>query len=146
MNAFQILAVISSLGIYFLIVLGGITTQSGSGMACPDWPLCFGELLPNLTTTVLIEMSHRYLAMIVGLIITSTFILAVRNYRNSKILLFSSAMSFLLVGIQGYIGMLTVTSILDPAIVTLHLALSTALFGFSLITAILALKTTYNIS
>ena len=146
MNAFQILAVISSIGIYFLIVLGGITTQSGSGMACPDWPLCFGELLPNLTTTVLIEMSHRYMAMIVGLLITATFILAVRNYRNSKILLFSSAMSFLLVGLQGYIGMLTVTSILDPVIVTLHLALSTALFGFSLITAILALKTTYNIS
>ena len=146
MNAFQILTVLSSIGVYFLIVLGGVTTQTGSGMACPDWPLCFGELLPNLTTTVLIEMSHRYLAMIVGLIITSTFILAVRNYRNSKILLFSSAMSFLLVGIQGYIGMLTVTSILDPAIVTLHLALSTALFGFSLITAILALKTTYNIS
>ena len=146
MNAFQILTVLSSIGVYFLIVLGGITTQTGSGMACPDWPLCFGELLPNLTTTVLIEMSHRYMAMIVGLLITSTFILAVRNYRNSKILLFSSAMSFLLVGIQGYIGMLTVTSILDPAIVTLHLALSTALFGFSLITAILALKTTYNIS
>ena len=146
MNAFQLLTVLSSIGVYFLIVLGGITTQTGSGMACPDWPLCFGELLPNLTTTVLIEMSHRYMAMIVGLLITSTFILAVRNYRNSKILLFSSAMSFLLVGIQGYIGMLTVTSILDPAIVTLHLALSTALFGFSLITAILALKTTYNVS
>ena len=146
MNAFQILTVLSSIGVYFLIVLGGITTQTGSGMACPDWPLCFGELLPNLTTTVLIEMSHRYMAMIVGLLITSTFILAVRNYRNSKILLFSSAMSFLLVGMQGYIGMLTVTSILDPAIVTLHLALSTALFGFSLITAILALKTTYNVS
>ena len=146
MNAFQILAVISSIGIYFLIVLGGITTQSGSGMACPDWPLCFGELLPNLTTTVLIEMSHRYMAMIVGLLITATFILAVRNYRNSKILLFSSTMSFLLVGLQGYIGMLTVTSILDPVIVTLHLALSTALFGFSLITAILALKTTYDVS
>ena len=128
MNAFQILAVISSIGVYFLIVLGGITTQSGSGMACPDWPLCFGELLPNLTTTVLIEMSHRYFAMIIGLLITSTFILAVRNYRNSKILLFSSTMSFLLVGLQGYIGMLTVTSILDPVIVTLHLALSTALF------------------
>ena len=146
MNVFQILAVTSSIGVYFLIVLGGITTQSNSGMACPDWPLCFGELLPNLTTSVLIEMSHRYMAMVVGLLITFTFILAVRNYRNSKILLFSSAMSFLLVGIQGYIGMLTVTSILDPVIVTLHLALSTALFGFSLIAAILALKTTYNVS
>ena len=42
MNAFQILTVLSSIGVYFLIVLGGITTQTGSGMACPDWPLCFG--------------------------------------------------------------------------------------------------------
>ena len=124
-----------------LIVLGGITTQSGSGMACPDWPLCFGELLPNLTTTVLIEMSHRYLAMIVGFLILGTFIVSYRSYRNEKSLLISSGITLVLVTMQAYIGMLTVTSILDPAIVTIHLAVSTALFGFSIITALSSLRT-----
>ena len=124
-----------------LIVLGGITTQSGSGMACPDWPLCFGELLPNFTTTVLIEMSHRYLAMIVGFLILGTFIVSYRSYRNEKSLLISSGITLVLVVIQAYIGMLTVTSILDPAIVTIHLAVSTALFGFSIITALSSLRT-----
>ena len=141
MNSFKFLAIFSAIGVYILIVLGGITTQTGSGMACPDWPLCFGEFFPNLNTNVIIEMTHRYVATFVGFLILFTFILAYRNHRTSKFLVISSGISLILVALQGYIGMLTVTSILDPAIVTLHLALSTALFGFSVITAILSLKT-----
>jgi len=141
MNIFKFLAISSAIGVYILIVIGGITTQTGSGMACPDWPLCFGEFFPNLNINVIIEMTHRYVATFVGFLILFTFILAYRNHRTSKFLVISSGISLILVALQGYIGMLTVTSILDPAIVTLHLALSTALFGFSVITAILSLKT-----
>ena len=141
MNPLKTLSVSSAIGIYILIVVGGITTQSGSGMACPDWPLCFGEFLPNLTTSVLIEMTHRYLAMVVGFLILGTFIVSYRSYRNEKSLLISSGITLVLVTMQAYIGMLTVTSILDPAIVTIHLAVSTALFGFSVITALLSLRT-----
>ncbi|MBH59115.1 MAG: hypothetical protein CMO19_01700 [Thaumarchaeota archaeon] len=141
MNPLKTLSVSSALGIYVLIVVGGITTQSGSGMACPDWPLCFGQFLPNLSIHVLIEMTHRYLAMIVGFLILGTFIVAYRSYRNEKYLVATSGITLLLVTIQGYIGMLTVTSILDPAIVTIHLAVSTALFGFSIITALISFRT-----
>ena len=141
MNPLKILSISSAIGVYVLIVLGGITTQSGSGMACPDWPLCFGELLPNFTTTVLIEMSHRYLAMIVGFLILGTFIVSYRSYRSETSILISSGITLVLVTMQAYIGMLTITSILDPVIVTIHLAVSTALFGFSIIAALLSLRT-----
>ena len=110
-------------------------------MACPDWPLCFGELLPNFTTSVLIEMTHRYLAMVVGFLILGTFIVAYRSYRDDTYLVATSGITLVLVTIQAYIGMLTVTSILDPAIVTIHLAVSTALFGFSIITALISYRT-----
>ena len=141
MNPLKTLSVSSAIGIYILIVVGGITTQSGSGMACPDWPLCIGEFLPNLTTSVLIEMTHRYLAMVVGFLILGTFIVAYRSYRDNTYLVATSGITLVLVTIQAYIGMLTVTSILDPAIVTIHLAVSTALFGFSIITALISYQT-----
>ena len=113
MNPLKTLSISSAIGIYILIVVGGITTQSGSGMACPDWPLCFGELLPNLTTSVLIEMTHRYLAMIVGFLILGTFIVAYRSYRDSKYIIASSGITLFLVTIQAYICLLYTSDAAD---------------------------------
>ena len=50
-----------------LIVLGALVRANDAGLACPDWPLCFGELLPRFDVKVAFEWSHRAIAGTVAL-------------------------------------------------------------------------------
>ena len=45
-----------------LIVLGALVRAHGAGLACPDWPLCFGTLVPRMNLEVAFEWSHRLVA------------------------------------------------------------------------------------
>ncbi|MGI9431363.1 MAG: COX15/CtaA family protein, partial [Myxococcota bacterium] len=53
---------------YVLIVLGALVRAHGAGLACPDWPLCFGEVIPTFDFKIAFEWGHRALAGTVGLI------------------------------------------------------------------------------
>lgn len=122
-----------------LIVFGAYTRLSDSGLGCPDWPGCYGEVTPlgahaEITAAVAeapsgpvtfakawIEMIHRYLAMTVGGLILVLAVVAVVERRR---LPFSPAWPLLTlawVAVQGAFGKYTVTLKLYPAIVTLHL-------------------------
>src|SRR5438105_15368526 len=46
---------------------GGIVRVSGSGLGCPDWPLCHGQFLPSLYVATRIEWVHPFLAIVAGL-------------------------------------------------------------------------------
>ena len=122
-----------------LIVFGSFTRLSDSGLGCPDWPGCYGEVspfgardeihaaqsaLPSGPVTwgkAWIEMIHRYLAMTVGVLI---LVMAATAWRERKQLPFSPwlpTLTLLWVVVQGLFGKYTVTLKLYPAVVTLHL-------------------------
>src|SRR5262245_37032924 len=60
------LTVLLMFATFLLIVIGGIVHNTDSGMACPDWPLCYGEVFPEMKGHILYEHGHRYLATLVG--------------------------------------------------------------------------------
>jgi len=139
-NSFSFLLYISIFTSLLLFVLGGIVRVTGSGLGCPDWPLCYGQLFPPLELKAIIEYTHRFVAMIFGIFILFVFSMSFFLYRKQKIIIFVSSMLFILLIVQGLLGAYTVMSELNPWMVTLHLT-----NGYLLIAFLVVLKifTTY---
>src|SRR5262245_44598727 len=120
---------LATMGLMFaLIVVGSVVRTTGSGLACPDWPLCEGRLIPRLESHVLIAWTHRLLALLVSLLLFATvFWSVVRREVRSRIggLL---GLAVLLLLAQVMLGALTVWKLLSPAVVSSHLAVALLLF------------------
>ena len=126
------------LALIALIVIGGATRVMEAGLACPDWPLCYGTFLPldHMNLRVFLEWFHRLDAFLVGLLILSKFILSIiwRKDLPNWLPKTYSLLVFLVI-VQGSIGALTVINLLNSYSVTAHL-----------LTAFLLLITTITIN
>jgi len=67
---------------FALAILGSWVRINGAGMTCPDWPKCRGALVPTLSGGVVLEWSHRVLAMTVGFVIVAAFVAGWRMRRE----------------------------------------------------------------
>lgn len=126
---FHIVAGVSTLLTLTLITLGGFVHNTGSSLACPDWPLCFGQVLPKMEGIVAIEHSHRLLASLVGFLNIVLLVLASRTRRAHPRIFKLSIISLLTVILQGVLGGITVLLKISPLVSTFHLALSQIYFA-----------------
>lgn len=113
-----------------LVVIGGVTRVMEAGLACPDWPLCYGSLLPGrqMNLQVFLEWFHRLDAFVVG--VALLVLGAVSWLRRSQLpgwLPWAATAALALVAVQGALGALTVTHLLEASTVTAHLATALAL-------------------
>ncbi|MCM2348806.1 MAG: COX15/CtaA family protein [Bacteriovoracaceae bacterium] len=109
---------------FTLINLGGYVHNTGSSLACPDWPLCHNQLMPEMRGGVLIEHSHRLLATLIGFLTLITVIIVKKDSKEATV----SYTALIMVVIQGLLGGLTVIFKLPPLISTAHLGLSLIFF------------------
>lgn len=125
---------------YVTIVLGGYTSRIGAGLACPDWPLCHGQLIPDLSDpSVAAEYSHRLAALLTGVLTLATLVTVWWRHRDRRGLVAAATGSFGVLALQVVLGMLAITTFLAPVVVTAHLALATAFVVLMTATALLAL-------
>ena len=114
----------SVFAIIALIGIGSATRVMEAGLACPDWPLCYGSLFPasHFNLRVFLEWFHRLDAFLVGLLILTEFTLSIiwRKHLPSKLPRKYSFLLFLVI-LQGSLGALTVINMLDSFTVMGHL-------------------------
>ncbi len=133
MTRYQRLAAVTVGATLVLIAIGAIVRTTGSGLGCPDWPLCHGQLIPPAERTAIIEYTHRTAAAIVGLLIVATAAVTLRLHRKDRALRNLAIASLPLLALQAWLGKVTVERELPAEIVTLHLS------GALLLLAVLAL-------
>ncbi|MDR7563912.1 MAG: COX15/CtaA family protein, partial [Armatimonadota bacterium] len=112
--------------LYLLILLGGYVGASAAGLACPDWPLCRGRLLPPSLPGVHVHFTHRVLAL-VGLVLLAG--LVVRSRSLGPVTRQAAHLAAALYGLQVLVGALNKWFLLHPAVVSLHLALAALIWG-----------------
>ena len=142
MNSLRLLAYLSVVAVYLLIVIGGFVTSTGSGQACPDWPLCHGEIIPPMTTPILIEYVHRLSTVVTTVLIVATAVTAWKGTNVIARVRVSSTISLALVMSQILLGMVTVLTGSAPIVVTAHLGLAAALLASTVTNAIYASSST----
>ena len=130
MTRFQKLAVATVVTAILLVTIGVIVRVTGSGLGCPDWPLCHGQIVPALDDAkAWIEWVHRTVAAIIGFEVIGLAILAWLDHRDRRVLLGATLVAVVLVGFQAWLGKETVRLGNSGESVTAHLASAMGLVG-----------------
>ena len=143
--SFRRFAIATIAAVYFLIFVGGLVRASGSGMGCPDWPKCFGRWVPPTSESQLpadyqerwaehgygaarfnvwrtwTEYGNRMIGVVIGFLILATLLLSLRFRREDPALVWWCAAALVLVGFNGWLGSVVVSTNLEPWIITAHM-------------------------
>lgn len=148
MHSYRNWVLICLVGVYLVIMAGGIVRGTGAGLGCPDWPKCFGQWVPPTSLEQLpsdyktrykvagreiadfeafktwTEYINRLLGALLGIFhIALAFSATKLRHYDSKIFRLSWALLFLIM-FQGWIGSVVVKTGLHHGMITLHLFLA----------------------
>jgi len=151
---FRRISMMTLIAVYLVILAGGIVRASGAGMGCPDWPKCFGQLIPPTSESQLLQLLpdyhqiyaergyadtsfnavktwteyvNRLIGATTGILVFLT-LLASRHYRRTDPVVFNVSLAvFLLIGFQAWLGARVVANHLNPWIITTHMLMAFAI-------------------
>ncbi|MEW5972552.1 MAG: COX15/CtaA family protein [Pseudomonadota bacterium] len=145
---FRRIALITIAAVYILIAVGSMVRATGAGMGCPDWPTCFGQLIPPTDVSQLpenyqeiyrdrgyadvefnavktwTEFFNRLTGVTIGFLSIWTLWAAWRIRREEPSVFWYALSAFVLVGFNGWLGKVVVSSNLHPAMITTHMVAS----------------------
>lgn len=137
--------------VFALIFIGSIVRTTGAGMGCPDWPKCFGKLIPPTSVAELpadyktlykvgereiadfsafktwTEYINRLFGVWTGIAISILLVLSLKIKKEYPQIFKLTLASFILVGLNGWLGSKVVSTHLAPGVITAHLTLALVL-------------------
>ena len=144
----RIMAIVTVLAVLFLIWVGSTVRATGAGMGCPDWPTCFGRIVPPFSEADLppnyrqtyarlgydkmkfdpiktwTEYLNRLTGTLIGLLSILTFALSFLTRRHDARLPWLAGGALFLVVLNGWLGAVVIETNLHAAVVTTHMMLS----------------------
>jgi cytochrome c oxidase assembly protein subunit 15 len=132
-------AVLLAVCTLFLVVAGASVTSKEAGLSVPDWPLSYGQVMPQMTGGVFFEHGHRMVATLVGFmtIILAVWLALVETRSWMKKLGFAALGAVI---VQGLLGGLTVKLLLPPAVSISHACLAQLFFSTTVAIAVFTSK------
>jgi protoheme IX farnesyltransferase len=120
---FTLLSAFGAITTYALLLFGSHVTATDAALVFPDWPLMGGTLFPAVTDVTEAQVLHRWIAVIVGLIVVGIAIVAWRTQRANRPIVWLATLAAVLFPVQAFIGGLQILTKMKPWTQTLHLAL-----------------------
>ncbi|WP_409253574.1 COX15/CtaA family protein [Bacillus sp. SCS-153A] len=115
---------------YVVVYTGALVRHTKSSLICRDWPLCLNDN-PAWPTNMYewIQMGHRFAAALIFFWIAYATFVAVKNYKNQRVLYWGWIIAFILVTLQATTGALTVLTSLNLYVALAHALIISCLFG-----------------
>ncbi len=128
-QGFTLLAAFSAASVFALLLFGSHVTAQGAALVYPDWPLMNGSPIPALEGVgPTAHILHRWVGAVVGLIVATLAVAAIRTQRGHPTIVRLALISALLYPLQAIVGGLQVLTGLDEWTQVLHVALGTIIW------------------
>jgi cytochrome c oxidase assembly protein subunit 15 len=152
---FQKFAIATSASIFILVILGGTVRITGSGMGCPDWPKCYGKLIPPTDVSQVpdnydkasfnplktwIEYINRTFTGVVSFLAIGMLVTSFSWWGADKVFAAFGISVILLIGFEAWLGARVVQTNLNNYKITIHLMAAMFILAVSLIAVVRSLK------
>ncbi len=123
----------------FLVVAGASVTSKGAGLSVPDWPLSYGQVMPEMTGGVLFEHGHRMVGATVGMLTIGLLIWILRSEKRPWMRKLGWVALGWVIGV-GLLGGLTVKLLTPPPVSITHTCLAQLFFSLTVAMAVFTSK------
>jgi cytochrome c oxidase assembly protein subunit 15 len=121
---FLTIAYVALAALTVIVLTGAAVRLTDSGLGCPDWPRCYGKVVPPLSFHSVIEFGNRVFSAGIGLVVIGAWIASfLRAPRRRDLILISTLLPLGVVA-QAVLGGFTVRNDLQPGYVMAHFGLS----------------------
>jgi protoheme IX farnesyltransferase len=141
---YRYLLLTASILTFLLIVMGGIVRVTESGLGCPDWPTCYGKLIPPPRLDSWIEYMHRLIAALTTPVILACAGVGWWKYRTLRWVSRPPLVAAGFLGLEIILGAITVLYELPPEIVAIHLGVALTVLGLMLTATVSAFSVGLN--
>lgn len=131
------LGLAATIGMFIVLVMGATVTNTGSEHGCGrSWPLCHGQLIPQMAVGTAIEFGHRAVVGVETVLILAFAAAALMTFGRRRDIQVLSALMVIFLFLQAGLGAWAVMYPQLSAVLALHFGVSLIAFASVLLTTV----------